>query len=64
MKQLTDEQLIKVYLQAKQFKLDTDFIELLENELSRRHLIDKIIKFPDAVRKDNLRGPFETDQIG
>ena len=39
MKSLTDELLIKTYLQAIKLKLDPSFIQQLENELKRRRLI-------------------------
>ena len=44
MSKLTDELLIESYFKAKDLNLNPDFMLLLENEIRRRFLIDKIKK--------------------
>ncbi|MGM9925505.1 MAG: sporulation histidine kinase inhibitor Sda [Bacillus sp. (in: firmicutes)] len=42
MKKLSDDLLIESYLKAQQLKLGTDFIRLMEIEIHRRSLSNKI----------------------
>ncbi|MCJ8006907.1 sporulation histidine kinase inhibitor Sda [Lederbergia wuyishanensis] len=41
MKKLSDELLLESYYKAKNLKLGSDFIQLIESELHRRSLVKK-----------------------
>lgn len=42
MRKLSDELLIESYFKAKELNLSTEFISLIENEIHRRSLYNKI----------------------
>ncbi len=39
MKQLKDDDLVEVYKKAKEFNIDKEFVELLEEEMKKRRII-------------------------
>ena len=60
---LSDELLIKVYKEAKTYKLNSDFIHLLEDELLRRIAVKMIeeSKTQDIAKIKSL--PIDSDAV-